>query len=130
MTRAQKWMSVFERDLSVWVGACMLLGVAVGKLFPGFVGALRDLEFGENSHINVAIAVLIWLMIYPMMLSPSATIITNLGWLTAHGLRLTALLLACQDFSQVANRRLSGHRGSAEAVTAIVTTPTSAYERW
>jgi ACR3 family arsenite transporter len=61
-------MNIFERYLSLWVGACMLLGVGLGKLFPGLVGALRGMEFGEGSHINIPIAVLIWLMIYPMML--------------------------------------------------------------
>ena len=61
-------MNVFERYLSLWVGACMVLGVALGKLFPGLVAALRGMEFGEGSHINIPIAVLIWLMIYPMML--------------------------------------------------------------
>jgi len=61
-------MNVFERYLSLWVGACMLLGILLGKLLPGFVGALREMEFGEASHINIPIAVLIWLMIYPMML--------------------------------------------------------------
>ncbi len=61
-------MNVFERYLSLWVAACMLLGVALGKLLPGFVGVLRGMEFGEGSHINIPIAVLIWLMIYPMML--------------------------------------------------------------
>jgi arsenite transporter len=63
-----KRMNVFERYLSLWVAACMAMGVGLGKLFPGVVGALRGLEFGEGSHINVPIAVLIWLMIYPMML--------------------------------------------------------------
>ncbi len=78
-SEGQKRMNVFERYLTVWVGACMLLGVAVGKLFPGFVRVLRDLEFGENSHINVAIAVLIWLMIYPMMLKIDFVSVQNVG---------------------------------------------------
>jgi ACR3 family arsenite transporter len=74
-----KRMNVFERYLSVWVALCMVLGVAIGKLVPELVGALRDLEFGENSHINVPIAVLIWLMIYPMMLKVDFTSIVNVG---------------------------------------------------
>src|SRR5512137_2741842 len=61
-------MNVFERYLSLWVAACMVLGVAIGKLDPGLVGAMRDMEFGTGSHINIPIAILIWLMIYPMML--------------------------------------------------------------
>jgi ACR3 family arsenite transporter len=67
MKRSAK-MNIFERYLSLWVAACMVLGVVLGKVFPGFVGALRRMEFGSGSHINVPIAVLIWLMIYPMML--------------------------------------------------------------
>ena len=46
----------------------MIVGVALGRLAPGFTTSLSKLEFGEGSRVNVAIAVLIWLMIYPMML--------------------------------------------------------------
>src|SRR5512145_1435988 len=63
-----KTMSVFERYLSLWVAACMALGIALGKLFPAFVEWLRSMELGRGSQINLPIAVLIWLMIYPMML--------------------------------------------------------------
>jgi ACR3 family arsenite transporter len=63
-----KRLNTFERYLSVWVALCMVLGVVVGRAFPGITDTLRRLEFGEGSQINVPIAVLIWLMIYPMML--------------------------------------------------------------
>jgi ACR3 family arsenite transporter len=63
-----KRLSFFERYLTFWVAACMAVGVLVGKLLPEAVGALRELELGRGSQINVPIAVLIWLMIYPMML--------------------------------------------------------------
>jgi ACR3 family arsenite transporter len=46
----------------------MAAGVLAGRLFPGSVRALQQVEFGRGSHINAPIAVLIWLMIYPMML--------------------------------------------------------------
>ena len=65
---ATKRLNVFERWLSLWVALCMVVGVGLGKLLPGFTDALRRLEFGEGSQINVPIAVLLWLMIYPMML--------------------------------------------------------------
>jgi ACR3 family arsenite transporter len=61
-------MNVFERYLSLWVAVCMALGVGIEKTLPGLVGTLRGLEFGEGSQINIPIAILIWLMIYPMML--------------------------------------------------------------
>ena len=63
-----KRLNVFERWLSLWVALCMAVGVALGRLFPGLTDALRRLEFGAGSQINVPIAVLLWLMIYPMML--------------------------------------------------------------
>jgi ACR3 family arsenite transporter len=63
-----KRLNFFERYLSVWVVLCMVVGVALGKLWPDAVAALSRLEFGEGSQVNIPIAVLIWLMIYPMML--------------------------------------------------------------
>jgi len=68
MTAPAKRLNVFERYLTLWVALCMVAGVTLGKVLPGFTGAIRGLEFGEGSQINVAIAVLIWLMVYPMML--------------------------------------------------------------
>jgi len=65
---ATRRLDVFERWLSLWVALCMLTGIALGKAFPGLTDALRRLEFGASSQINVPIAVLLWLMIYPMML--------------------------------------------------------------
>jgi ACR3 family arsenite transporter len=65
---ATKRLNTFERYLTLWVALCMVLGVLVGKLLPGLTGALRGFEFGRDSQINLPIAVLIWLMIYPMML--------------------------------------------------------------
>jgi ACR3 family arsenite transporter len=75
----QKRMNIFERYLSLWVALCMVLGVVAGKLFPDAVAAFRGLEFGAESHINVPIAVLIWLMIYPMMLKIDFASIKNVG---------------------------------------------------
>ncbi len=68
MSPAPKRLAFFERYLTLWVGLCMTLGVVLGRLLPGFVGGVRRLEFGRGSHINLPIAILIWLMIYPMML--------------------------------------------------------------
>ena len=63
-----KRLNIFERYLTLWVGLCMVAGVLLGKTAPGVIAALRGLEFGSHSQINLPIAVLIWLMIYPMML--------------------------------------------------------------
>ncbi len=63
-----KRLDVFERYLSLWVFLCMLAGIALGRLAPEFTHRVSAFEFGRASHVNVAIAALIWLMIYPMML--------------------------------------------------------------
>jgi ACR3 family arsenite transporter len=68
LTEGVKRLKFFERYLTLWVAVCMVAGVALGKLSPAAVDMLRRLEFGEGSQINVPIAILIWLMIYPMML--------------------------------------------------------------
>ena len=76
---SEKRLNYFERYLSLWVAACMLVGVAFGKLLPGSIDALRRLEFGQGSHINVPIAVLIWLMITPMMMKVDFAAIRDVG---------------------------------------------------
>jgi ACR3 family arsenite transporter len=62
---APKRLDVFDRYLSVWVALCIVAGVGLGLLAPGLVEALSRLEV---RRVNLPIAVLIWLMIYPMML--------------------------------------------------------------
>ncbi len=57
-------MSVFERYLTLWVAACIVVGVALGHFFTGafqFIGSL------EIAQVNLPVAVLIWLMIIPML---------------------------------------------------------------
>lgn len=78
-TTAAKRMNVFERYLSLWVALCMIAGIVTGKLLPGAVHGLQRLEFGTASHINVPIAILIWLMIYPMMLKIDFGSIVRVG---------------------------------------------------
>jgi ACR3 family arsenite transporter len=66
--RSPKRLDFFERNLTLWVLVCMAGGIAAGKLLPHLTMRLAHWEFGANSHVNILIAVLIWLMIYPMML--------------------------------------------------------------
>ena len=68
-------MALFERYLTVWVFLCMIVGVALGSGAPGLTTALSELEFGRGSQVNIPIAILIWLMIYPMMLKVDFTAI-------------------------------------------------------
>ena len=65
---AEKRLSFFERYLTLWVALCMVAGVLIGRMTPSLVASLRGAEFGQDSHINLPIAVLIWLMIVPMMM--------------------------------------------------------------
>ena len=61
---APKRLALFERWLSLWVALCMVAGIARPPGAPGSDAVrLRGLEFGRDSHINVPIAVLLWLMI-------------------------------------------------------------------
>jgi ACR3 family arsenite transporter len=68
-----KRLAFFERYLTVWVFLCMVVGVTFGKLAPQITASLSTLEFVQGSHVNAPIAVLIWLMIYPMMLKVDFT---------------------------------------------------------
>ena len=63
-----KQLHLFERYLTLWVGLCMIAGVLLGQWAPGLVQGLRGWEFGQGSHINFPITILIWLMIVPMMM--------------------------------------------------------------
>lgn len=58
-----KRLAFFDRYLTVWVFACMVVGVALGRLAPGLATSLNKLEFGEGLQVNAAMAVLLWLMI-------------------------------------------------------------------
>lgn len=79
MAMALKRLSVFERYLTIWVGLCMIAGLALGKLLPAFVDELRGMEFGKGSQVNVPIAILIWLMIIPMMMMVDFGAVRNVG---------------------------------------------------
>lgn len=58
-------MNLFERYLTLWVGVCIVIGISLGQVFPEvfqFVGRI------EIAHINLPVAVLVWLMIIPMLI--------------------------------------------------------------
>lgn len=69
-------MGIFERYLSVWVGLCILAGIVLGKLMPGLFQFIASLEF---AHVNLVIAVFIWVMIYPMMVQIDFSAIRDVG---------------------------------------------------
>jgi ACR3 family arsenite transporter len=72
-------LGTFERYLPLWVALCMGAGILLGKAVPSFVASLRQIEFGTGSHINVPIAILIWLMIVPMMMKVDFASIRRVG---------------------------------------------------
>ncbi|MFN3900578.1 MAG: ACR3 family arsenite efflux transporter [Alishewanella aestuarii] len=69
-------MGIFERYLSVWVALCIITGVLLGNVFPGVFQTIAALEYGQ---INLVVAVLIWLMIYPMMVQIDFSAIKDVG---------------------------------------------------
>lgn len=75
----EKQLNPFERYLTLWVSLCMVAGVLLGQAAPGLVQTLRGMEFGQGSHINLPIALLIWLMIVPMMMKVDFASIRHVG---------------------------------------------------
>lgn len=69
-------ISIFQRYLSVWVILCMIAGVAVSRLLPQIPAFLAKFEY---ANVSVPMALLIWLMIYPMMLKVDFQSIRNVG---------------------------------------------------
>ena len=69
-------MGFFERYLTLWVGICMVIGVLIGVYLPGIPKFLGNFEY-EN--VSVPVAILIWLMIYPMMLKVDFHSIKKVG---------------------------------------------------
>jgi ACR3 family arsenite transporter len=69
-------MGLFERLLSVWVALGIVAGVALGAIFPGLFQAIAGLEYAS---VNLVVAVLIWLMIYPMMVNVDFASLKDVG---------------------------------------------------
>lgn len=67
-------ISFFERNLTVWVGLCMVTGVLVGKYLPAIPTFLSRFEY---ANVSIPIAALIWIMIYPMMMKVDFASIKN-----------------------------------------------------
>ncbi|MBN7818654.1 ACR3 family arsenite efflux transporter [Bowmanella yangjiangensis] len=69
-------MGLFERYLSLWVALCIAAGVLLGNVAPGLFAQVAALEY---AHVNLVVAVLIWLMIYPMMIQIDFAAIKDVG---------------------------------------------------
>ena len=81
-------MGIFERYLSLWVALCILAGMLLDNLIPGLFATVASLEF---AHVNLVVAVLIWVMIYPMMIQVDFSAIKDAGK-KPKGLALTLVI--------------------------------------
>jgi len=74
INQKEKELGFFEKYLSLWVVLCMAAGVVIGKFFPVFPTTLSKFEY---ANVSIPVAILIWLMIYPMMLKIDFASIVN-----------------------------------------------------
>lgn len=81
-------LGFFERYLTVWVGLCIAAGVLLGVMVPGAFQWIAGLEY---AHVNLVVAVFIWVMIYPMMIQIDFASIRDVG-LRPQGLFLTLVI--------------------------------------
>lgn len=65
-------MNLFERYLTLWVATCIVVGVITGNVLPAVPRVLGNLEI---AHVNLPVAVLIWLMIIPMLVRVDFTVL-------------------------------------------------------
>lgn len=81
-------MGIFERFLSLWVALAIAAGVSLGLVVPEVFEAVARLEW---ARVNLVVAVLIWLMIYPMMLKVEPSCLKDVGK-KPRGLALTLVI--------------------------------------
>ncbi len=75
-TEKNQGIGFFEKYLTLWVIICMAVGVLIGKYLPAVPQFLGKFEY---ANVSIPIAVLIWLMIYPMMMKVDFKSIKNVG---------------------------------------------------
>jgi ACR3 family arsenite transporter len=76
MKPATSPLGIFERYLSVWVALAIAAGVGLGNLLPGLFSTISKLEY---ANVNFVVAVLIWVMIYPMMIQIDFGAVRDVG---------------------------------------------------
>lgn len=74
--KALPGISFFEKNLTVWVVLCMIVGVLIGQALPAIPRGLSELQYAQ---VSWPIAILIWLMIYPMMMKVDFASVTVVG---------------------------------------------------
>lgn len=81
-------MGIFERFLSIWVALGMAAGLGLGLVVPGLFQALALMEL---AHVNLVVAVFIWVMIFPMMVQIDWHAVKDVGQ-KPQGLLLTLVV--------------------------------------
>ena len=76
MNNQKQGISSFQKNLTWWVLGCMLVGVLIGRFIPAIPDKLGRLEI---SGISIPIAILIWVMIYPMMMKVDFRSVKQVG---------------------------------------------------
>ena len=69
-------MGIFERYLSVWVGLCIIAGIVLGNIAPEL---FQWIAKQEVAHVNIPVAIFIWIMIYPMMIQIDFSSLKDVG---------------------------------------------------
>ena len=76
MSKEKSTISVFQKYLTIWVILCMAIGILIGKFLPQIPDFLNRFEYAK---VSIPMAILIWLMIYPMMMKVDFQSIKNVG---------------------------------------------------
>ncbi|MDY4627244.1 MAG: ACR3 family arsenite efflux transporter [Prevotella sp.] len=72
----ERHIGSFDKYLSLWVALCIVAGIALGTFLPALPQTLSRLEY---AHVNIPVAVLIWVMIYPMMMKVDFNSVKNVA---------------------------------------------------
>ena len=76
MNKEKSSISIFQKYLTVWVIICMVIGILIGQFLPQIPDFLNKFEYAK---VSIPMAILIWLMIYPMMMKVDFKSIKNVG---------------------------------------------------
>ena len=76
MSDKKEALGLFEKYLSIWVALCIALGVIAGNFTPNVFQAIASFEYAK---VNLVVAILIWVMIYPMMIQVDFSSITQIS---------------------------------------------------
>jgi ACR3 family arsenite transporter len=74
--KKRQGISFFERYLTLWVALCIIIGILIGQYLPIIPNTLSKFEY---ANVSIPVAILIWLMIYPMMLKVDFESVKNVG---------------------------------------------------